>query len=276
MKADDGHLLRHAHAQPAALKHGALRQIIVAEEDGIAIGMLGAQCFQQGRAQADGRLLRRHDFQRGVVAARIAQRLSRAFAAAQRTRVQLSPDDADAAAAALHQMAASGVARIELGKAHAHVLAIGQRFDGVHRGDPLRAQQGPRAGIVVDAGQDHAVGRVLQILAQQGFFRIRRIPRHPDQHVITLLVQHFLDAGNDVHEHHVAQRRNQHHDGLRPRRRQRAGGVIGHVAQILADPGDAQAQGLGHLVRRAQRARHRDGADARTACNLLHGDAAGV
>ncbi|MNL16977.1 hypothetical protein D3C87_1380450 [compost metagenome] len=188
----------------------------------------------------------------------------------------MSPDDADTTAAALNQVAASGVTRIELGKAHAHVLAIGQRFDGVHRGNPLRAQQRPGAWVVVDTGQDHAVRRMLQILAQQGFFRVGRIPRHPDQHVITLLVQHFLDAGNDVHEHHVAQRRNQHHDGLRPRRRQRAGGMIGHVAQILADPGDTQPQRLGHLVRRAQRARHRDGADARTACNLLHGDAAGV
>ncbi|KAG1242366.1 hypothetical protein G6F65_023060 [Rhizopus arrhizus] len=52
--------------------------------------------------------------------------------------------------------------------------------------------------------------------------------------------------------------------------------MIGHIAQFLANPGDALAQRFRHLVRRAQRARHGNGAHAHAAGDILHGDAAGA
>ncbi|MNT36640.1 hypothetical protein D3C72_1727380 [compost metagenome] len=173
VEPDDGHLAGHGQPRAAALEHGALRQIVVAEKDRVAIGMPGVQVFHQRRPQADRRLFRRHDFQRSVVQARIPQCLPATFAAAQRTRVQLSPDDADAAGAALHQVAAGCVAGIELRKPDTHAVVALQRLDRVDGGNRLRAQQVPDARLVVDAGQDQPVGRMLQVLAQQRLFLIR-------------------------------------------------------------------------------------------------------
>ncbi|KAG0922810.1 hypothetical protein G6F31_019757 [Rhizopus arrhizus] len=64
---------------------------------------------------------------------------------------------------------------------------------------------------------------MLQVLLQQRLLFVGRVSRHADLHVIAVAVQHVLNPRNDVHEHHVAQRRDQRHDSLRTRRRQCAG-----------------------------------------------------
>ena len=151
-------------------------------------------------------------------------------------------------------------------------LAVGIH-DLDHR-NARRLQHRPRGLGMFQPGDDHPRGAPRQHFVQNPLFLFRQIVGDADHRLQHGVFQHLIDAGQHLGEHHVGQRRDDHRHQVDPARSQRAGDLVGHIAQLFRCGEHPFAGGVRDVAPVAQHPADRHLGHARRFGNIAQGQRA--
>ena len=267
------HLGRHFDPQLQRGEQRALREVVVAEEDGVGRLLALHQLREHLATERERRGLGAQPLERGVVQPGLAHARAVAVGALQRARVELRGGEGDAAPPALQQMVRERMAGALLREADAVNAGGRGRLHHMHDRHAAGSDQLSRFIASIEAGDQQAGRAMHQLVAQQLLFLVRVVVGDADQRLVAGRTEGSVHGLEELDEELVAQHREQHGHVRAAAGSQGTRGRVRHIAELRGRILHARDQCMADAALAAQGSRHRDRADASGAGDIVKGDA---